>query len=69
MSDERRRPHSILFWLFGLLAAPVVVIATVFAAIFIENTTWGSHHIESRLNDWGIDGLFIGIARLAGLRP
>jgi hypothetical protein len=70
MSDEPRRwSQSILFWFFCLLAAPVVVIAIVFAAVFIENTTWGSHHIESRLNDWGIDGLFIGIARLAGLRP
>jgi hypothetical protein len=69
MSDEHRRSRSILFWFFCLLAAPVVVIAIVFAAIFIENTTWQTHHIESKLNDWGIDGLFIGIARVVGLRP
>jgi hypothetical protein len=69
MSEERSESRSILFWVFCALAAPVVAIVIVFAAVFIENTTWGTHHIESRFNDWGIDRLFIWIARVAGLRP
>jgi hypothetical protein len=69
MSDKRGRPHSAFFWLFCLLAAPLVVVVLVLGSVFIENKALRTHHIEETLNGWHVDAPFRWVTRVTGLGP
>ena len=72
MSDERGHSGSVLSWFFWTVAGPVIVFVVVIGSVFIENKTFGTHHIESTFDSWHIDVPFhwvIHITRLDRLPP
>jgi hypothetical protein len=50
MSDETDGRAKIACWVAVILLVPIVSLALLYLSVFLENTIWHSHRIESFFN-------------------